>query len=122
MSNQIKYYKEAIEYLLNHRNAYYPSDDMFRAVNRPSEFLKVRKEVDVINAKNDLMKDITTVFYRKYETSPRYSETDPMLLADVKKLLWMGQKVPAVKILRSATGLSLMESKHIVDKLEEDNA
>jgi ribosomal protein L7/L12 len=40
-----------------------------------------------------------------------------MLLDDVKKLLAMGEKIPAIKILRSATGLSLMESKHIIDKL-----
>jgi ribosomal protein L7/L12 len=91
---------------------------MFRAINRPSEFLKVRKEVDAINEKASLMKDVVHVFYKKYETTVRYSETDPMLLADVKKLLKMGEKIPAIKILRAATGLSLMESKHIVDRLE----
>lgn len=118
MSNQVKYYKEAIEYILNHRNTYYPSDDMFMAVNRPSEFLKVRREIDAINEKRNLMKDVTRAFYVKYETPIRYSETDPILLADVRKLLSMGEKIPAIKILRSATGLTLMESKHIIDKLE----
>ena len=117
MSNQIKYYKEAIEYILNHRNTYYPSDDMFRAINRPSEFLKVRKEVDAINEKQSLMKDVTRAFYTKYETTIRYSETDPTLLADVKKLINMGELIPAVKIFRTATGLSLIESKHIIDKM-----
>jgi ribosomal protein L7/L12 len=118
MSNQIICYKETIEYILNHRNIYYPSDDMFRAINRPAEFLKVRKEVDAINEKASLMKDVARAFYKKYETTIRYSETDPTLLADVRKLLRMGEKIPAIKILRTATGLSLMESKHIVDRLE----
>ncbi len=58
----------------------------------------------------------------RLDADPAFDPLPPVLSPgevseDVKKLAWLGMKIPAIKLLRQQSGLGLKEAKEVVEQL-----